>query len=304
MPKKFVVTGGAGFIGSHIADALIEKGHSVHVVDNFFTGKKEYINPGAIFHNNDICKKESLYKIFEGADGVFHAAAQAKMQLSIKDPILSHEINVTGTLNVLSVAKEVGVKRVVYSASSSAYGVKEKMPLSEDMRPEPIIPYAIQKYVGEEYCKMFYTFYDLETVSLRYFNVYGPRQSGEKDGPYATVIGIFLEQRGKGKTMTIVGDGTQRRDFVHVTDIARGNLLAMDSKSIGTGEVINLGTGKSYSILEIAKLIGGPYMFISKRPGEVFEARADNTKAKKLLLWEPKIALEKGLAMLKKEHSI
>jgi nucleoside-diphosphate-sugar epimerase len=226
------------------------------------------------------------------------------MQLSIQEPRLTNDINITGTLNVLLAARDAGVPKIVYSASSSAYGLKHPMPLHEDMPPCPIIPYAIQKRVGEQYCEMVSKFYNLATVSLRYFNVYGPRQTTDADGPYATAIGIFLGQRQKGQPMTIVPDGKQRRDLTHVVDVARANLLAMESDKVGTGEIINIGTGKNYSILEIADLIGGPTVFIEPRQGEVKETLADNKKAKELLGWEPTISFEEGIEELKKLHKI
>src|SRR3989344_8639628 len=174
---KYIVTGGAGFIGSHIVDMLVERGDEVHVVDNFLTGKRERLNQKAVVHEVDIRDADKLPAIFKGSAGIFHTAAQPRMQLSIREPRLTNDINITGTLNVLLAARDAGVKRVVYSASSSAYGSKHPMPLHEDMAPGPIIPYAIQKRVGEQYCEMASLFYGLETVSLRYFNVYGPRQT-------------------------------------------------------------------------------------------------------------------------------
>lgn len=301
---KFIVTGGAGFIGSHIVDHLIARGDEVHVVDNFLTGKRERLNAGAIVHEVDIRDADKLPAIFRGATGIFHTAAQPRMQYSIEQPKLTNDINITGTLNVLLAARDRGVKRVVYSASSSAYGYKHPMPLHEDMEPGPIMPYAIQKRVGEQYCSMVSRFYGLETVSLRYFNVYGPRQTTDADGPYATVIGIFLGQREKGAPMTIVPDGTRRRDFTHVTDVTRANLLAMESDKAGKGEIINIGCGKNYSILEVADLIGGPRVFIEPRQGEVKETLADCRKAKALLDWEPEVSFEEGIAELKKLHGL
>lgn len=323
--SKFIVTGGAGFIGSHIVDMLIERGDDahivdnstsltinpesrrgidVHIVDNFLTGKRERVNPRATLHEVDIRDFEQLAPIFRDASGIFHTAAQPRMQLSIREPRMTNDINITGTLNVLLAARDAGVKRVVYSASSSAYGYKHPMPLHEDMEPGPIIPYAIQKRVGEQYCEMVSRFYGLETVSLRYFNVYGPRQTTDADGPYATVVGILLGQREKGAPMTIVPDGTQRRDFTHVSDVARANLLAMEAGYIGKGEIINIGCGKNHSMLEIADLIGGPRVFIEPRVGEVKETLADNRKAKELLGWEPEVSFEEGIAELKKLHGL
>lgn len=298
------MTGGAGFIGSHIVDMLLERGDEVHVVDNFLTGKRERLNPKAVVHEVDIRDAEKLPSIFNGAAGIFHTAAQPRMQYSIREPKLTNDINITGTLNVLLAARDAGVKRVVYSASSSAYGAKHPMPLHEDMAPNPIIPYAIQKRVGEQYCEMVSRFYGLETVSLRYFNVYGPRQTTDADGPYATAIGIFLGQREKGLPMTIVPDGAQRRDFTHVRDVARANLLAMASGRVGKGEIINIGCGKNYSILEAADLIGGPKVFIEPRQGEAAETLADNKRARDLIGWQPEIGFEDGIAGLKKLHRL
>ena len=302
--KKYIVTGGAGFIGSHIVDALIARGDEVHVIDLFLTGKRERLHPKAIMHEADIRDETKLPEIFRGARGVFHTAAQPRMQYSIQKPRLTNDINITGTLNVLLAARDAGVSRVVYSASSSAYGPRHPMPLREDMAPEPVIPYAIQKRVGEQYCQMVSKFYGLETASLRYFNVYGPHQTTSKDWPYATVIGIFLEERKNGRPMPVVPDGTQRRDFTHVHDVAAANLLAMSSASVGTGEIINIGTGKSYSVLEVARMIGGEWEFTNPREGEVHETLADNRKAKELLGWEPKISFEEGIDDLKKIYSL
>ena len=302
--KKYIVTGGAGFIGSHITDMLVAQGHEVHIIDNLLTGKRERINPKAVFHEMDIRDAEKIGPIFSGAACVFHTAAQPRMQYSIEQPKLTNDINITGTLNVLLAARDAKVKRVVYSASSSTYGKNNPMPLKEDMPPEPIIPYAIQKRVGEQYCQMVSMFYGLETVCLRYFNVYGPRQTTAKDGPYATVVGIFLEQRASGRKMTIVPDGKQRRDFTHVTDIAGGNILAMNSDKVGKGEIINLGTGKNNSVIEVAEMIGGEFEFAPARMGEVPETLADNSKAKELLGWTPQISFEQGIAELKKLHKI
>ncbi len=301
---KYVVTGGAGFIGSHIVDALIERGDEVHVVDNFLTGKEEHVNAKAIVHRVDIRDFSDLEQIFSGAYGIFHTAAQPRMQYSIEQPKLTNDINITGTLNVLLAARNAGVRRVVYSASSSAYGTTHPLPFHEDMEARPIIPYAIQKRVGEQYCRMASVFYGLETVSLRYFNVYGPRQTMESDGPYATVIGIFFEQKKNNKPLGVVPDGRQRRDFTHVADVVRANLLAMDSEKVGKGEIINIGTGKNHSVIEAAELIGGPWEFVEARREEARETLADNARARALLDWEPLISFEDGIRELKKFYGI
>ena len=226
------------------------------------------------------------------------------MQYSIIEPRLTNDINITGTLNVLLAARDASVPRVVYSASSSAYGDGQLMPLRETMPAKPIIPYAIQKFVGEMYCQMVSKFYGLETVCLRYFNVYGPRQTTDADGPYATVIGIFLGQRQKGQPLTVVPDGHQRRDFTHVRDVARANLLAMTAEGVGLGEIINIGTGRNHSVLEVAALIGGPTVFAPPRAGEARETLADNSRARSLLNWEPSVAFSDGIAELKKLHGL
>lgn len=301
---KYIVTGGAGFIGSHITDQLIARGDEVHIIDNFLTGRRDRLNPKAVLHKTDIRDFAVLAPLFKGAAGIFHTAAQPRMQYSIAEPRLTNDINITGTLNVLLAARDADVPRVVYSASSSAYGPRHPMPLHEDMAPEPVIPYAIQKRVGEQYCIMASRFYGLETVSLRYFNVYGPRQTTAKDGPYATVIGIFLEQRKNNQPMTIVPDGTQRRDFTHVTDIAAANLLAMSSDKAGAGEIINVGTATNYSVRQVADMIGGAWEFAPERQGEVHETLADITRARELLGWQPKVSFEQGIADLKTMHGI
>ncbi|MEK7541925.1 MAG: NAD-dependent epimerase/dehydratase family protein [Patescibacteria group bacterium] len=301
---KYIVTGGAGFIGSHITDALVARGDEVHVIDNFLTGKHQRVHPQAIVHETDIRDFDALAPLFQGAAGIFHTAAQPRMQYSIQQPRLTNDINITGTLNVLLAARDAGVPRVVYSASSSAYGPRHPMPLREDLAPEPTIPYAIQKRVGEQYCVMASQFYGLQTVSLRYFNVYGPRQTTAKDGPYATVIGIFLEQRKNGQPMTIVPDGSQRRDFTHVADVAAANLLAMSSDKVGKGEIINVGTGKNYSVREVADMIGGAWEFAAPRQGEAYQTLADITRARDLLGWSPKISFEQGIADLKQSSAL
>lgn len=301
---KYIVTGGAGFIGSHIVDALVERGDEVHVIDNFLSGKRERLNPRAVLHEMDIRDKDAIGQVFFGAAGVFHLAAQARIQYSLEQPRLTNDINVTGTLNVLLASRDAGVKRVVYSASSSAYGPHHPMPLREDMAPCPLTPYAIQKRVGEQYCEMASRFFGVETVSLRYFNVYGPRQTMASDGPYATVIGVFLEQRQKGLPCTVVPDGTQKRDFTHVRDVVRANLLAMESKKTGKGEIINIGTATNYSVIEIAEMIGGGWKFCEPRRGEVKETLADITKAKEFLGWDPNVAFHKGISELKILHAI
>jgi len=289
---NYLVTGGAGFIGSHIAEALLKRGDKVLVFDDFSTGKPENVPSGAETIKGSITDLDALKRAFKGINGVFHAAALPRVQVSIEEPLKTNEINITGTLNVLWAARETGVKRLVYSASSSAYGDQPVMLLREDMKPNPKSPYGLQKYVGEEYCKLASMFWNVETVSLRYFNVYGPRLAFE--GAYVTVIAVFLKQRAAREPLTITGDGTQTRDFTFVDDVVSANLLAMESGKVGKGEVINIGAGNHRSVNEVAKLIGGSVQHISARV-EPHDTLADITRAKDLLGWAPKVEFEEGL---------
>jgi len=296
---KVLVTGGAGFIGSHITDRLIKDGHEVTIIDNFSTGKRENLNPDAKLVEADIANYADIAKHFAGVDAVFHTAALARILPSVKDPLPSHDANVTGTLNVLWASKNSGVKKVIYSGSSSAYGDQDKSdyPLKESLPVHPGSPYALQKLMGEQYCQLFSELYDLPSVILRYFNVYGQRQLTE--GAYATVIGIFLKQRRENIPMTVVSDAWERRrDYTHISDIVEGNILAW-RKDVPAGEVINLGCGSHHSIREVTELIGGPTTEIEARPWEYALTLADNTKAKELLVWEPKVSLEQGISKLK-----
>lgn len=297
--NKIIVTGGAGFIGSNLVDELVRQGYkNIHIIDNLTTGKREYINPKAKFHKLDIRDLEKIRPVFKKADVVFHLAAQPRIQPSIKDPKTAHDCNATGTLHVLLAAKEAGVKKFIYSASSSAYGIQKSLPLREDMIPNPLNPYALQKYIGELYCRLFSSLYSLPTVCLRYFNVYGPRQSTK--GAYATVIGIFLRQKKRGQPMTVVGDGKQRRDFTNVKDVVAANIFAMKSGKVGKGELINIGSGDNFSVNEVADLISGKVTHIAPRPGEARVTLADISLAGKLLGWRPKIKFEDGIKELKK----
>ncbi len=297
---KALVTGGAGFIGSHLVDALIDKGYEVSIIDNLSSGKREYINPKANFFELDIRDFEKIRPIFEGMDFVFHLAAIPRIPLSIEKPLETNDTNITGTLNVLVASKEAGVKRVIYTSSSSVYGEQSELPMKEDMFPRPLNPYALQKYVGELYCRIFSEIYKLPTVSLRYFNVYGPRQP--REGTYAPVIGIFLRQKAQGLPLTVTGDGEQTRDFTEVSDVVRANILAMESEKVGNGEVINIGAGENHSINEIAKMVGGGIKYIPLPPGEMRDTLADISKAKELLGWEPRVKLEEGIKKLMSQN--
>ena len=302
--SKILVTGGAGFIGSHLVDRLIKDGHEVIVLDSFITGKKENVNPKADLHEVDVSDYEKITGFFKDVEVVFHCAALARIRPSVLDPLPANRNNITGTLNVLWASKNAGVKKLIYSASSSAYGEqpRENYPLKESLLIHPASPYALQKYVGELYCKLFSELYNLPTVILRYFNVYGPRQLTE--GAYATVVGVFLKQRLENNPITITGDaGERRRDFTHVFDVVEANILAW-KKDVGGGELFNIGRGQNYSINEVAALIGGPTVKIDPRPWEYPLTLADNTKARQMLGWEPKISFEEGIAQLKKLHGL
>jgi len=298
-PKtKVLVTGGAGFIGSNLVDALIEKGFDVIVIDNLSTGKKEYINPRAKFYKGDIRDLKKIKPLFKEVDYVFHVAARPRVPFSIEHPDEAHTNNALGTLNVLIASKDAGVKKVIYSSSSSIYGDQKKLPLYEEMIPNPKSPYAFQKLIGEKYCQLFYELYDLPTVCLRYFNVYGPRLSFE--GSYILVLGVFLQQKMRGEPLTIEGDGEQSRDFTHVRDVIIANILALENDKVGRGEAINIGAGDNYTINKIAELIGGEVVNKPLRPGDIRHTLADNTRAKELLGWQPTIGIKEGLEELKK----
>jgi len=290
--SKLLITGGAGFIGSNLVDELINQGHEVVVLDNLSTGKKENLNPEAKFIKADIVDLEQIKPHFIGIDYVFHLAALPRVQWSIENPVEAHNANINGTLNVLLAARDARVKRLVYSASSSAYGDTDKLPTKEDQLPQPMSPYGLHKYVGEHYARLFSLLYGLETVSLRYFNVYGPKMAFE--GAYCTVIATFLKQKKEGKKMTITGDGTQTRDFTYVGDVVRANILASQSDKVGRGEVINIGAGNNYSVNEIANQLGGDVEFISPRV-EPHDTLADNSRARELLGWKPEVELEDGI---------
>lgn len=289
---KLLVTGGAGFIGSSLVDELMRQGHQVLIIDNLSTGKKKFINPGAKFYKKDIRNYKSIKPLFKGVECVFHLAAQPRIQPSIINPAESFANNVIGIFNVLLAARDNKVKKFIYSASSSAYGDQKSMPLKESMTPTPQNPYALFKYNGEEMCNLFNKLYDLPTVCLRYFNVYGERQSDK--GAYCTVIGIFLKQKKSNHPLTIVGDGNQRRDFTYVGDVARANILAMKSKK-AIGHLINIGSGQNHSVNEVAKMIDPKHVFIPLRPGEAQVTLADISKAKHILGWEPKVTLNDWL---------
>lgn len=287
---NYLVTGGAGFIGSNIVDKLIELGHNVICIDNESAECHDqfYWNDKATNYKYDICDYELIKPLFKGIDCVFHVASDARIQPAILNPKKSIENNVLGTSNILELSRISNVKRVVYSSTSSAYGKKSTLPNIETQTSDPLTPYSTAKVFGENLARVYYHLYGLETISLRYFNVYGDRQPLK--GQYAPVIGLFLKQNNDGKPLTVVGDGFQRRDFTHISDVVEANILASQIKD-GFGEVYNIGYGNNYSILDIANMISNDIKFIPSRVGEVQETLASNTKFKELTGWIPKVSL-------------
>ena len=302
MSETYVVTGGAGFIGSHIAEHLLRQGHRVRIVDNFATGKRaniaELSGDLEVFEIN-ITDKEALERAFVHADYVFHQAALASVPRSVADPLTSNEYNVTGTLNVLLAARDAGVKRVAYAASSSAYGDIEGEFKTEDMTPKPLSPYAVAKLAGEYYCKSFTEVYGLETVALRYFNVFGPRQ--DETSQYAAVIPRFVAAMSRGEAPTIYGDGEQSRDFTYIDNVVHGNLLAIQAPDAG-GQMMNLATGGRISLLDLVDKINGILgtnitpIFEEGRAGDIKHSRAATDKARDLLDYAPVVDFDTGLA--------
>lgn len=293
------VLGGAGFIGSNLVDELLTQGHEVTVVDNFSEGKLENLsrwrgNPKLEVVRGDIRDFDLVRRAVDQRDFVFHMAAMSRIQPSITDPLLAWSQNMIGTGNVLEACRQGGVKRVVYSASSSAYGLKNKVPLVEGMPTDCLNPYSLSKKVGEEMMELYRNLYGLSTVSLRYFNVYGPRH--QEEGSYATVIAIFRRQKRLGQKLTVVGTGEKRRDFTFVGDVVRANMLAaMNRDAVG---VFNIGTGVNYSINEVAALVGGEVEHIPDRPAEALETLADCSRARDVLGWRPLVGLKEGLVVL------
>ncbi|MCC6801595.1 MAG: SDR family oxidoreductase [Anaerolineae bacterium] len=306
MTETYILTGGAGFIGSHIAARLLADGHRVRIIDNFATGKRANIAPLIAAHPGDlevyevsITDRAALPAIFRGADYVFHQAALASVPRSVADPLATHEANVTGTLNVLLAARDAGVKRVAYAASSSAYGDVEVEAQDETLSPHPLSPYGVSKLAGEYYCQAFTQVYGLETVALRYFNVFGPRQ--DETSQYAAVIPKFIAAMLAGKPPTIYGDGLQSRDFTYVDNVVHGNLLAIKAPAV-TGEVMNMATGGNVTLLQLVDklnaLLGTSIepVHTAPRPGDIKFSRADINKAIELLDFAPVADFDTGLA--------
>lgn len=301
MPKQahdsrtILITGGAGFVGSNIADALIARGTPVRILDNFSTGRQQNVNPQAQLVRGDLRDPDRIRAAFSGVDCVFHTAALPRVPLSIEKPLETHMVNVVGTLNVLTAAREAGVRRVIFSGSSSVYGDQRILPLREDMCPNPLNPYALQKLTAEQYTRMFCRFYGLETLTLRYFNVFGPRMAVE--GAYVTVMAVFVRARLEGKELTIDGDGEQTRDFTHVSDVVSASLLAIDCAG-ADGRAINVGRGAAISINRVAEIIGGATIHRPPRPGDARHTLADISEAERVLGWRPKVDTEQAIREL------
>lgn len=303
--KKAIVTGGAGFIGSHMVELLLNKGFKVVAIDDMSNGQLDNVelfkdNPNYEFYKIDLSKKFDD-KLFKDAYYVFHMAALADIVPSIEQPLTYHQANVTATIRVLEACrkhnKKNTLKKFVYVASSSCYGIPDKYPTNEEADIRPEYPYALTKYIGEQYVLFWGGLYKIPVVSLRYFNVFGPR--ARSNTTYGAVFKIFLSQKLHKKPLTIVGDGTQIRDFTYVTDVVKATLIAAESDL--NSEIINIGTGKPQSVNYLAELIGGkdyPRTTLPKRPGEPDSTHADITKAKKLLKWKPEVSFEKGVKIM------
>lgn len=297
---KALVTGGAGFIGSHLVDRLVNNGHAVIVLDNLSAGNIGNVNAAAKLHKLDISADE-MSSHFQDVDVVFHLAAINRIQRSINNPVMTNAHNVGGTLNVLEAAKRAGVKKVIYSSSSSVYGGigSTQEATTEKSSCLPQSPYALQKYVGEQYCRVYSDLYGLDTVVLRYFNVYGPRQQSTGSDP--AVVSKFILQRVSGQPLSVAGDGEMRRDFTYVADVVEANMRSWE-KEVSGGEVFNVGTGQNRSITELAQLISDTVVSTPRREGDRDFSLADNKKARDILGWSPTVSLEQGISMLLKEQ--
>ncbi len=297
----YLVTGGAGFIGSHLCEELVRRGHTVRVADSLITGKRSNLDhvPGVEFLEGDLADLPFAVRAVQGVDYVLHQAAIPSVPRSVKDPITSNRANVDATLNVLVAARDAGVKRLVFAGSSSAYGNTPTLPKHEDMPSNPLSPYALQKVVGEQYLQLFTRLYGLETVSIRYFNVFGPRQ--DPSSPYSGVISVFATALLEGRSPKIYGDGEQTRDFTYVANVVDGVLRACEAPG-ASGEVINVATGGRISLNDLYRkmrdIAGGTTepTHVEPRPGDVRDSQADISKAKRLLGYEPIVSFEEGLS--------
>ena len=295
---KSLVTGGAGFIGSNLVDKLLALGHEVVVIDNEYSDAHDqfYWNDKAQNYKFDICDYENTRPLYDGVDYVFHFAAEARIQPAVKNPIKAVQINAVGTCTVLQCAREAGVKRVMYSSTSSAYGLANEPPNVETQPEDCLNPYSVSKVAGEKLCKMYSDLFGLPTVIFRYFNVYGERQPLK--GQYAPVIGIFLRQKAAGEPLTIVGDGEQRRDFTHVSDVCNANILAAttDVSEDAFGQVYNIGCGMNYSVNQIADMISDNQVNIPERLGESRVTKANSGRMRETFGWKPQVNLSDWIA--------
>ena len=297
---SYLVTGGAGFIGSHLAEELLRRGHRVRIADSLITGKRSNLDhlPSAEFLEGDLAEMDVATRAVAGMDYVLHQAAIPSVPRSVQDPVTSNRANITAAVNVLVAAKDAGVKRLVYAGSSSAYGDTPTLPKREDMPTKPLSPYALQKLVAEQYCQMFTALYGFETVTIRYFNVFGPRQ--DPSSPYSGVISLFATALLEGRQPTIYGDGGQTRDFTYVSNVVDGVLRACEAPK-AAGEVINVATAGRISLLQLLDtmqhIIGATVepIFKETRAGDVRDSQADIAKAKALLGYTPLVGLEEGL---------
>jgi len=296
---RCAVTGGAGFIGSHLVELLLREGHAVTAIDNLAVGRLRNLdpvrgNPNFHFMKADICDQDAVLEAFQGVDWVFHLGALADIVPSIQDPTAYHRANVDGTFSVVQAARKAEVKRFLYAASSSCYGIPDVYPTPETAPARPMYPYALTKYVAEQYVMHWCQTYNIPSVSLRLFNVFGPR--ARTSGTYGAVFGVFLAQKLAGKPMTVVGDGNQTRDFTFVTDVARAFYAAAQSDL--SGEIMNVGSGGHYSVNRLVELLGGEVTHIPKRPGEPDCTFADTTRIRSLLDWQAEVSFEEGVAKM------
>ncbi len=304
---NYLVTGGAGFIGSNLASALLEAGKTVRVFDNFLTGKRENLAGMAERHGpafelieGDLRELAACRRAVEGAEFVLHQGALPSVPRSVADPVLTSEINVGGTVNLLVAARDAGVRRVVFAASSSAYGDTPELPKRESMTPNPKSPYAAQKLAGEHFMRIFFEVYGLETVALRYFNVFGPRQ--DPRSAYAAVIPRFITSVLAGQVPTVYGDGGQTRDFTFIDNVVGANVAACDAPNAACGKVFNIACGERISLLDILEIVYGlagkrvKPRFEPARPGDVRDSLADISRAREMLGYDPKVAFAQGLA--------
>lgn len=298
---EFLVTGGAGFIGSHLVEHLVAQGKTVSVLDNLATGKYENIAPFAdhiTFYQGDICDDEMVKKAMVGVRIVFHQAALASVPRSIKNPLATHRANIEGTLKILLHARDLGVKRVIFAGSSSVYGNSEVLPKVETMKPQPLSPYAVSKLAGESYCQVFTSAYNLETVTLRYFNVFGPRQDAASE--YAAVIPKFIDALKNHRSISIFGDGEQTRDFNYIDNVVSANLLAAEAPDVA-GQVINIAGASRITLNQLweylQEFIGVqvPAQYAPARVGDVRHSLADITLARRYLKYEPSVDVRTGL---------